>query len=93
MLFVSAKISHLNVLPQGQPERETRVVTMVEQMDAEGFGGCTNTGECTNACPKGIPQSSIARLNGTPTAAVGSPGTRCRRPAARCRRRVGLPGP
>jgi len=63
MLFVSAKISHLNVLPQGQPERESRVVNMVEQMDAEGFGGCTNTGECTNACPKGIPQSSIARLN------------------------------
>jgi succinate dehydrogenase / fumarate reductase iron-sulfur subunit len=63
MLFVSAKVSHLNVLPQGQPERETRVLNMVDQMDAEGFGGCTNTGECTTACPKGIPQASIARLN------------------------------
>jgi len=63
MLFTSAKVSHLNVLPQGQPERERRVLDMVAAMDDEGFGGCTNTGECTNACPKGIPQASIARLN------------------------------
>jgi succinate dehydrogenase / fumarate reductase iron-sulfur subunit len=63
MLFTSAKVVHLNVLPQGAPERESRVLDMVEAMDGEGFGGCTNTGECTNACPKGIPQESIGRLN------------------------------
>src|SRR6201993_1817185 len=53
-LFTAAKITHLGKLPQGQPERDTRVVAMVEQMDLEGFGGCTNTGECTAVCPKGI---------------------------------------
>jgi succinate dehydrogenase / fumarate reductase iron-sulfur subunit len=63
MLFTSAKISHLNVLPQGAPERESRVLNMVTAMDDEGFGGCTNTGECVASCPKGIPLASIARLN------------------------------
>ncbi|RLL66360.1 succinate dehydrogenase/fumarate reductase iron-sulfur subunit [Streptomyces sp. Z26] len=63
MLFTSAKVVHLNSLPQGAPERETRVLDMVGQMDAEGFGGCTNTGECATACPKGIPLPSIAAMN------------------------------
>ncbi len=63
MLFTAAKVAHLNSLPQGQPERESRVLSMVATMDAEGFGGCTNTGECAAACPKGIPLSSIANLN------------------------------
>jgi succinate dehydrogenase / fumarate reductase iron-sulfur subunit len=63
MLFTAAKVAHLNVLPQGQPERESRVRRMVETMDAESFGGCTNTGECAVACPKGIPLASIATLN------------------------------
>ncbi|MCK9876293.1 succinate dehydrogenase/fumarate reductase iron-sulfur subunit [Frankia sp. AgPm24] len=63
MLFTSAKVTHLNSLPQGAPERSERVLNLVEAMDAEGFGGCTNTGECTNACPKGIPLDSIATLN------------------------------
>jgi succinate dehydrogenase / fumarate reductase iron-sulfur subunit len=62
-LFTSAKVSHLNVLPQGAPERETRVLGMVAAMDAEGFGGCTNSGECTLACPKGVPLTSISTLN------------------------------
>ncbi|MEU8823248.1 succinate dehydrogenase/fumarate reductase iron-sulfur subunit [Streptomyces sp. NPDC048636] len=63
MLFTSAKVVHLNALPQGAPERESRVLDMVETMDAEGFGGCTNTGECAVACPKGIPLQSISRMN------------------------------
>ncbi len=63
MLFTSAKVVHLNVLPQGGPERASRVLNMVEAMDAEGFGGCTNTGECATACPKGIPLPSIAAMN------------------------------
>ena len=63
MLFTSAKISHLGVLPQGQPERYDRVVKMVQQMDEEGFGGCTNIGECTAACPKEIPLEMISRMN------------------------------
>lgn len=63
MLFTSAKVVHLNVLPQGAPERESRVLGMVETMDAEGFGGCTNTGECAVACPKGIPLSAIGTMN------------------------------
>ncbi|MEV5277052.1 succinate dehydrogenase/fumarate reductase iron-sulfur subunit [Streptomyces sp. NPDC051994] len=63
MLFTSAKINHLNVLPQGAPERETRVLDMVGRMDDEGFGGCTLTGECATACPKGIPLPSIAAMN------------------------------
>jgi succinate dehydrogenase / fumarate reductase iron-sulfur subunit len=63
MLFVSAKVSHLGLLPQGQPERWDRVLNMVGQMDAEGFGNCTNHGECESSCPKGISVSNIARLN------------------------------
>ena len=63
MLFTSAKIRHLNLLPQGQPERTSRVLGMVHQMDEEGFGGCTNVGQCANACPKEIPFSSIAKMN------------------------------
>ncbi|HTY07132.1 MAG TPA: succinate dehydrogenase/fumarate reductase iron-sulfur subunit [Gemmatimonadales bacterium] len=62
-LFVAAKVSHLGLLPQGQPERYARVVKMVEAMDAEGFGACTNHGECMAACPKGISVDFIARLN------------------------------
>jgi succinate dehydrogenase / fumarate reductase iron-sulfur subunit len=63
MLFTAAKITHLGLLPQGRPERHDRVTAMVGQMDAEGFGGCTNTGECTAVCPKGIPLETIAQLN------------------------------
>ena len=63
MLFTAAKVSHLALLPQGQPERDERVRRMVAQMDEEGFGGCTNHGECEAACPKGISLSNIARLN------------------------------
>lgn len=63
MLFTSAKVSHLGHLPQGQPERTQRVLKMVEQMDEEGFGSCTNTEECEAACPKGISISNIARMN------------------------------
>lgn len=63
MLFTAAKVAHLNTLPQGQPERESRVRRMVEAMDEESFGGCTNTGECAVACPKGIRLESIANLN------------------------------
>ncbi len=63
MLFVAAKVSHLGLLPQGQPERDARVVDMVAQMDAEGFGACTNHGECMAACPKEISIDFIAQLN------------------------------
>jgi len=63
MLFTSAKVNHLGALPQGAPEREARVLDMVAQMDAEGFGGCTLTGECATACPKGIPLVSITAMN------------------------------
>jgi len=63
MLFTAAKVTHLGVLPQGAPERSTRVLGMVAAMDAEGFGGCTNSGECASVCPKGIPFGSIANLN------------------------------
>jgi succinate dehydrogenase / fumarate reductase iron-sulfur subunit len=63
MLFTAAKASHLNLLPQGQPERYLRTVRMVEQQDAEGFGGCTNIGECSAVCPKEIGMDFIARLN------------------------------
>jgi succinate dehydrogenase / fumarate reductase, iron-sulfur subunit len=62
-LFLGAKITHLGKLPQGAPERDGRVVRMVETHDAEGFGGCTNTGECTVACPKEIPLDVIGQLN------------------------------
>jgi succinate dehydrogenase / fumarate reductase iron-sulfur subunit len=64
MLFTAAKVTHLGSLPQGQPERAGRVVSMVEAHDREGFGGCTQTGACTAVCPKGIPLTTIARLNG-----------------------------
>jgi len=63
MLFVSAKVSQFALLPQGQPERHERVMNMVAQMDAEGFGSCTNTGACEAECPKGISLSNIARMN------------------------------
>ena len=63
MLFTAAKVSHLGLLPQGQPERDTRVIDMIEAQDAAGFGGCTNAGECTTVCPKGIPLTLIGRLN------------------------------
>jgi succinate dehydrogenase / fumarate reductase iron-sulfur subunit len=63
MLFVSAKVSHLGLLPQGQPERFIRVRDMVAQMDAEEFGTCTNHGECEASCPKGISLENIARMN------------------------------
>jgi succinate dehydrogenase / fumarate reductase, iron-sulfur subunit len=64
MLFTAAKVTHLGLMPQGQPERYDRVTAMVEQMDAEGFGGCTNTGVCASVCPKGIPLAVISRMNG-----------------------------
>ena len=63
MLFVGAKVTQLSMLPQGKPERQSRVVAMVNQMDAEGFGACTNTGACAAECPKQIPLSVIATLN------------------------------
>lgn len=63
MLFVSAKVSQLALLPQGQPERHIRVKKMVEAMDAEGFGNCTNTGACEVECPKEISLENIARMN------------------------------
>ncbi|GAA2563156.1 succinate dehydrogenase/fumarate reductase iron-sulfur subunit [Pseudonocardia hydrocarbonoxydans] len=62
-LFLGAKITHLGELPQGRPEQDDRVVRMVEQHDAEGFGGCTNTGACTVSCPKEIPLDVISQLN------------------------------
>ena len=63
MLFVSAKVTHLALLPQGGPERAMRVRGMVTQMDKEGFGGCSNTGACEAACPKEIKLETIAKLN------------------------------
>ena len=63
MLFVSAKVSQLALLPQGKVERQDRVLNMVEQMDKEGFGNCTNTGACSIECPKEISLENIARLN------------------------------
>jgi len=62
-LFTAAKISHLGLLPQGQPERQRRASRMVAQMDAEGFGHCTLYGECQDACPKEISIDTIARMN------------------------------
>lgn len=62
-LFTAAKIGHLGLLPQGQPERRDRARNMVAQMDAEGFGHCTNHGECEAVCPKGISLEFIARMN------------------------------
>jgi succinate dehydrogenase / fumarate reductase iron-sulfur subunit len=63
MLFLSAKVSHLSLLPQGAPEKKSRVLNMVAQMDKEGFGSCTNTGACEATCPKEISITNIARLN------------------------------
>ena len=63
MLFVSAKVSQLALLPQGQIEAKSRVLNMVGQMDEEGFGNCTNTGACEAECPKGISLENIARMN------------------------------
>lgn len=63
MLFVSAKVTHLALLPQGSPERSSRALNMVVQMDKEGFGACTNTGACEAVCPKEISIENIARLN------------------------------
>ena len=62
-LFTSAKVSHLALLPQGRIERRARVVAMVERHDAEGFGSCSNEGECEAVCPKEIPITNIARMN------------------------------
>jgi len=63
MLFVAAKVAHLGLLPQGQPERDARVLKAVAKMDEEGFGACTNHAECEAACPKEIPIEFIARMN------------------------------
>ncbi|WP_017574026.1 succinate dehydrogenase/fumarate reductase iron-sulfur subunit [Nocardiopsis halotolerans] len=63
MLFTAAKVTHLGMLPQGQPERASRVVQMINQQDEEDFGGCTNIGECAAVCPKGIPLDTISQLN------------------------------
>jgi succinate dehydrogenase / fumarate reductase iron-sulfur subunit len=62
-LFTGAKIAHLGILPQGKPEQDIRALRMVAQMNAEGFGGCTNIGECTGVCPKEIPLEVIAAMN------------------------------
>ncbi len=77
-LFMAAKIAHLGLLPQGQPERAARAISMTEQSVAEGFGGCTVVGECEAACPKGIKLENIARMNGDFIKAT----LRYRRPAA-----------
>ncbi len=63
MLFTAAKISHLNLLPQGQAEKNQRVINMVRQMDKEGFGGCSNQYECSAVCPKEIDAAFIAKMN------------------------------
>lgn len=63
LLFLSAKVTHLTLLPQGGPERKTRALNMIAQMDKEGFGSCTNTGACEAVCPKEISIDNIARLN------------------------------
>ena len=63
MLYTAAKVSHLGLLPQGQPQRSTRVARMVEQMEAEGFGSCRNYAECEAACPKEISIGFISRMN------------------------------
>jgi succinate dehydrogenase / fumarate reductase iron-sulfur subunit len=63
MLFVGAKVSQLNSLPQGKPEKDRRTLAMVKAMDDSGFGNCTNYGECQAACPKGISLDFIAQLN------------------------------
>jgi succinate dehydrogenase / fumarate reductase iron-sulfur subunit len=62
-LFLGAKITHLGLLPQGQPERDSRALAMINQHDVEGFGGCTQIGECTAVCPKGIGMEVISRYH------------------------------
>ncbi len=62
-LFTGSKVTHLGVLPQGQPERDSRVIDMVMAANAELFGSCTNIGECSAVCPKSIPLEVIARMN------------------------------
>lgn len=74
MLFVSAKVSQLALLPQGQVEASDRVINMVDQMDNEGFGNCTNTGACEVECPKGISLDNIARMNREYAAALAEKG-------------------
>jgi succinate dehydrogenase / fumarate reductase iron-sulfur subunit len=71
-LFLSAKVAHLALLPQGEPEKRTRVMNMVEQHDKEGFGSCTNTMACEAECPKGISILNIRRLNAEYVGAVAS---------------------
>jgi len=73
-LFMSAKISQLGLLPQGQPERYQRVVAMINQADADGFGSCSNEGECEAVCPKEIPISNIARMTRDYIRAIWSAG-------------------
>jgi succinate dehydrogenase / fumarate reductase iron-sulfur subunit len=63
MLFTSAKVTHLNALPQGQPQRDQRTLSMVVAMENEGFGSCTNHGECEAVCPKEIPLEFIGKMN------------------------------
>jgi len=63
MLFTAAKVTHLGLLPQGQPERQSRAVNMLTRQDELDFGGCTNVGACHEVCPKGIPLATIAQLN------------------------------
>jgi succinate dehydrogenase / fumarate reductase iron-sulfur subunit len=75
VLFTSAKVTHLSLLPQGQVERAARVVAMVERHDAEGFGSCSNEGECEAVCPKGIAITNIARMNREYFRALLLPGT------------------
>lgn len=70
MLFVGAKANHLNRLPQGHPEKDKRTLALVRQMDAEGFGNCTNQYECEAVCPKEISADVIAKLNRDYTAAA-----------------------
>jgi succinate dehydrogenase / fumarate reductase iron-sulfur subunit len=74
MLFTAAKTTHLGMLPQGQPERHDRALNMVTTHDDLGFGGCTNSGECTAVCPKGIPLETIGRLNRDVLRAATRPG-------------------
>ena len=63
MLFTSAKLTHLNLLPQGQPEKYTRTKNMIQAMEDQGFGNCTNEGECEAVCPKEISIGAISYLN------------------------------
>lgn len=75
-LFLGAKITHLGLLPQGQPERDTRALSMIARHDAEGFGGCTQIGECTAVCPKGIGLHVISRYHRDVLAALARTGRR-----------------